>query len=126
METGMRASEELERDQRSPAVARKRVAEACAGLPSDVVDAAMLLTSELVTNAVQHGVGTVVLTVVRDDEGIRVEVCDDGTSVPKARDCDTDAEHGRGLLLLEALATRWGTSDGSAGSGTRVWFVLRG
>lgn len=118
------ASHVLERDDRSPAAARRRVAEACADLPRDLVDTAKLLTSELVSNAVQHGVGQVLLTIHRDDDEVSVEVRDEGAATPEPHCCDPDAEHGRGLALLEALATRWTTSGAESGSGTVVWFCL--
>lgn len=93
---------------------------------------ACLLVSELVTNAVQHSRshlpgGTVTVTVTGTGPGIRVEVTDDGgtASVPAvSRDRSPLAAHGRGLLLVEALADGWGYQRGPAG--TTVWVTLVG
>lgn len=77
---------------------------------------AELLVTELVANAVRHSDsrrpdGMVRITVSdRGDGVIRIEVTDDGsaTDVPHLRPPTDDAEGGRGLLLVQALATRWG------------------
>ena len=77
----------------------------------------MLLTSELVTNSVQHSNsgragGTVTLTLISIPGGIRVEVIDDGAettptvSVDPHRQPDL-ADSGRGLELVEMLSARW-------------------
>lgn len=124
MDTGERACQELERDDRSPTLARRQVASACAGLPPDTVDTAVLLTSELVTNAIHHGAGRVLLSIVRGREHVRVEVRDDGGGTPQSQGGDLDAESGRGLLLLEGLATSWDIADESDGLGTLVSFTL--
>ena len=50
---------------------------------------------------------------------VRVEVCDGSAIVPAVRQPVADAEHGRGLLIVEALSLRWGV-DRTAG-GKRVW-----
>lgn len=91
-------------------------------------DVARLLTSELVTNAVQHTQsrrpgGTVTLVVIDVADGIRVEVSDEGSarSVPVVRDDLTDT-NGRGLFLVQSLADEWGYL--SATGGTTVWFRL--
>ncbi|MFF7642841.1 ATP-binding protein [Streptomyces canus] len=86
------------------------------GLPR-VVDDATLIVSELVTNAVCHGAGPVwhALRYVTGDgatDVVRLEVGDHGqgwggTSVPPAREGDLSCG-GRGLSLVEALASRWG------------------
>jgi anti-sigma regulatory factor (Ser/Thr protein kinase) len=103
-------------------------------------DVAILLTSELVTNAVTHATarrrrdgeaarrgfaaGAVLLVIVADDAGLRVDVHDGCGDLPVLADCpaDADAETGRGLLLVTSLSAEWGfyrTPGGKA-----VYFTL--
>lgn len=90
-----------------------------------------LLVSELVTNAVVHARSDVVLNVTASSDGIRVEVRDASASppVPKAPttldqrgDVIEVGDHGRGLQLVSALATQWGTQR--QGTGKSVWFEV--
>lgn len=124
MERGRRARHVLDHHVRSAAMARQHVSEACEGLSSDVVDVAVLLTSELVGNAVQHGRGAIVLIVERNDHRLRVEVQDDGPGAPAVASRGPLAHDGRGLMLVEALATEWGIYPKASEAGTRVWFGL--
>jgi PAS domain S-box-containing protein len=93
-----------------------------------VEDVAVLLTSELVTNAIRHTEGGLRLRVVRRPGGLRVEVHDrDLQAMPqlhrRAEDGSDDlAEGGRGLQFVAELATRWGVET-LAGS-KQVWFEL--
>lgn len=76
---------------------------------SDLIDTAELLVSELTSNVVKHTGSRPTLRVVRHDDVIRIEVGDDQPGiVPIEHDVDTDAESGRGLLLVSSLATSWG------------------
>jgi anti-sigma regulatory factor (Ser/Thr protein kinase) len=107
----------------SPGSARRRLAAACAGLPQDLVETVLLLTSELVTNAVKYGGDQIVLTV-RDEPGrVTVEVYDDGPRAPRIGAGARQAEGGRGLRLVESLAHEWGTVSDRPGKS--VWFTLR-
>jgi two-component sensor histidine kinase len=91
-----------------------------------VLEVAVLLTSELVTNAVRYGGPLIVLTVHDQADTLRVEVHDDGPWLPVAADRDERATGGRGLQLVESLAHAWGTSARGAGHlGKAVWFALR-
>jgi anti-sigma regulatory factor (Ser/Thr protein kinase) len=92
------------------------------GFP-EVVETAKLLTSELVTNAVQHAGGPLRLGLRRTAFEVIVEVSDNSTSRPTMRPEDPASESGRGLLLIDALSDTWGTRlDDSAKT---VWFALR-
>jgi anti-sigma regulatory factor (Ser/Thr protein kinase) len=90
-------------------------------------DAATLLTSEIVTNAIQHtksGVdgGTVTIVVIGVPSGILVEVIDDGSAgVPLVKG-DLYADAGHGLFMVQQLAAQWGYLRDPAG--TTVWFHL--
>lgn len=82
----------------------------------------MLLTSELVANAVVHGVPPLELTAFAVDGGVRVEVADAGEAALVVRAPDLDGVGGRGLYLVDALATRWGSIEREPGK--VVWFEL--
>jgi anti-sigma regulatory factor (Ser/Thr protein kinase) len=77
------------------------------------LDRVTLLTSELVTNSVNHSDsrldgGTITVTVRAAADRVRVEVTDDGAATAPEMHCDDDlAEAGRGLLLVEAYSLLW-------------------
>jgi len=92
-------------------------------VPQDACDIAVLLTSEVVTNGLLHGKGQVTLrTVALPDSGLRVEVDDDSLGQPAVREQQLDAEHGRGMAMVEMLATRWGCLPRAGGK--TVWFEV--
>ena len=78
-----------------------------------------LLTSELVTNAVLHAAGEIDVHVVLGDGVVRVGVTDHGPGLPSRKPDDDGATTGRGLLLVERLATDWGVAP--TGRGKTVW-----
>ncbi|MBT2471874.1 ATP-binding protein [Streptomyces sp. ISL-66] len=88
-----------------------------------LAEAAELALTELVTNVVRHvpDRGCVVL-ILRQPQGLRVEVADGCPAPPRvaARDGDGLSEGGRGLLLVEAVTDRWGTDPDPTGK--TVWF----
>ncbi|MCG7529309.1 ATP-binding protein [Streptomyces sp. OfavH-34-F] len=92
----------------------------------DTREAAVLIVSELVTNAVVHTASARVLCELRCLEGrLRVSVQDQGHQ--PGGPClgrGADDEHGRGLLLVDSLATAWGSRDAGDGSGRIVWAEL--
>jgi hypothetical protein len=86
-------------------------------------DAAALLTSELVTNAIRHETGPAVVLVIAWSCGeLRVDVHDTACSLPMVADLPADAETGRGLLLVAALSAEWGCYRTPAGKA--VYFTL--
>ncbi|MEU7203546.1 PAS domain S-box protein [Streptomyces sp. NPDC045470] len=88
-----------------------------------LADTALLLSSELLTNAVCHARGPLTLRVWYSARELGVEVVDGSTPRPRARVADTAEENGRGLMLVEALADAWGTRPDAVGK--TVWFTLR-
>ena len=87
------------------------------------VDTAVLLTSELVTNALRHETGgTITLTITCVCGQLRVDVHDTSRRVPMPVNTPVDAEAGRGLLLVSRLATDWGFHPTHAGKA--VYFTL--
>ncbi|MFD8754313.1 ATP-binding protein [Kitasatospora sp. NPDC059577] len=103
-----------------------------AGLPSGerYADTAELLLGELFANAVQHSDAPddrlieVRFAVIRDR--LRIEVHDAGTGRPSlpTAPATADAECGRGLFLVNALAERWGCCPRSGGIGKFVWALI--
>lgn len=110
----------------APATARRFVTEHAADLPTRVRYDAQLLVSEIVTNAVVHGRPTITLRVSIDPPGIGVAVHDTGESLPGAPPDGVDpaAPSGRGLLIVQALATAWGITPSDPEPGKTVWFRL--
>ncbi len=90
--------------------------------PPEVTETAVLLVSELVTNAVKFGAGSEITLVVDIREPVRVEIHDaiPGT-LPKPRG-SVEEPGGRGLLLVDRLADSWGVEPTHAGKS--VWFEL--
>jgi hypothetical protein len=90
----------------------------------DPDEVAVLLTSEVVSNAVVHAATRLALDVCWDDDGqtLRVEVRDGDVRPPRNRHPSVDAVGGRGIMLVESLARRWGSEP--YGEGKVVWFEL--
>ena len=104
--------------------ARRHVLGACVGMSTETVTTALLLVTELVSNAVQHGSGTVVLAVAREGGGLRVEVYDESPDMPVVLEPESLMEHGAGMRLVATLASSWGVAPLDGQPGKRVWFVL--
>ena len=143
-DAGIRLSRVVRLASRLSAVAAARTeVEAAIGAWCVAVDpdVAILLTSELVTNAVTHATAhsrrngraarrgfaaeAVLLVIAADGAGLRVDVHDGSGDLPVLADCpaEPDAETGRGLLLVTSLSAEWGfyrTPGGKA-----VYFILR-
>lgn len=112
-------------DIRAPEAARRSLETLRPSLDEGVVDGAILLVSELVTNSVRHAElgpeDTIALRVLTKPTALRVEVADPGPGFDPAAVGDPDGDGGWGLWLLDRIATRWGTSDDDD---SRVWFEL--
>lgn len=91
----------------------------------EMSDAVELGVTELLANVVRHVPDrrcTLLLLRQADGAGVRVEVTDGNSRLPlRAARVDDDAECGRGLVLLDAVADRWGAVPGAEG-GKTVWF----
>lgn len=92
-------------------------------LEHDLHDA-VLLASELATNAVVHARSAFEVAVSTDDGHLRVEVSDADPGVPQVQWVPAGATSGRGLLIVETLASAWGVTP-LEGGGKTVWFELR-
>ena len=86
-------------------------------------DIAVLLTSELVTNAISHEAGTTIMLSVTSSFGqLRVDVHDTSRTWPVLMDASADAEAGRGLMLVATFSATWGIYRTPAGKA--VYFTL--
>ncbi|HEU0104270.1 MAG TPA: ATP-binding protein [Mycobacteriales bacterium] len=114
-------------DATAPAAARAwlRVVN-CSTHSGALMDDATLLVSELVTNAVRYGGPPIVLAVDCDGVALDVRVRDGAADLPVPRPVTSDAEDGRGYVLLDMISDRWGVEPELQGmQGKEVWFHLR-
>jgi anti-sigma regulatory factor (Ser/Thr protein kinase) len=109
----------------TPAAARRFIRSALESVEADpvVVETAELLTTELVTNAIVHAASKSHLYIRAAKGVVRVEVTDPDDRLPSMAAPDTDAPGGRGLIIVNGLASAWGVAR-AAGVGKTVWFEL--
>jgi anti-sigma regulatory factor (Ser/Thr protein kinase) len=87
-----------------------------------VFDTVVLLTSEVVSNAVLHACSPIDVTVEIGSHAVRVQVCDE---LPGLREAPDRSRHGgMGLVLVAAMASHWGISARGDGAGKSVWFEV--
>jgi anti-anti-sigma factor len=120
---------ELEREPSSPSRARAEVREALEGrLDQSDIATVVLLTSELVTNAVIHpkapDASTLGLEISVHDDGVRIAVEDPGEGFDPVAPATSSGRGGRGLFLVDRCAASWGArrTQGERGSRFCVWF----
>jgi anti-sigma regulatory factor (Ser/Thr protein kinase) len=101
------------------AAARSFVIGALPLASSDLVEDAALVASEMVTNAVLHGDSAFRVHVSSDVLGVRIAVEDAVAGVVVPRIAEPDALNGRGLVIVDALSTRWGCEPRPGGK--LVW-----
>jgi anti-sigma regulatory factor (Ser/Thr protein kinase) len=111
----------------SPAQARRLTRTRLTGwsVCEDTCDTAALVVSELVTNAIMHTASEVVVCELHDrDDVVRIAVRDEGCApgAPHPSPRRPEEEHGRGLLLVDALSHSWGAQE--HGPGLMVWAEL--
>ena len=123
-ENGPRAVRDLPRDLLSVREARRFLREVLArwGL-RHVEDAAQLVVSELVTNAITHAASDCQLRLLRSTTTVRVEVVDGGAGTPDPGPSDLVGESGRGMHIVTVLSRAWGTEELAQG-GKVVWAEL--
>jgi anti-sigma regulatory factor (Ser/Thr protein kinase) len=112
----------LPADASSCPAARRFVVDVLKEAPEEIRDSAGLLTSEAVTNALLHAAGPITVEVKQHDDRYRVEVRDASRLGPTEKHYEADDVTGRGLQLLNKLATTWGWQP--TRSGKVVWFDL--
>jgi anti-sigma regulatory factor (Ser/Thr protein kinase) len=98
-------------------------------IPEEVTETAVLLLSELMTNAYRHAKVSpgreIWARCALDDDRLRVWVTDASDTLPTPRNASPDDEAGRGLALVAALADDWGATPQEHGIGKTVWFEVR-
>jgi anti-sigma regulatory factor (Ser/Thr protein kinase) len=85
-------------------------------------DTVALLVSEVATNALVHGAGQVRVRILPVAGGVRVEVHDGSHVLPAKREATVLDEGGRGVALVEALSSSWGSQADDEGK--TVWFEV--
>jgi hypothetical protein len=101
---------------------RSGLRELMTGTDPGVRDVAVLLTDELLSNAVVHGGGRFSVTAEVAAGTLRVAVADDSPARPHVLHVSAEREHGRGMAIVSALAGAWGCDPD--GRGKVVWFSL--
>ncbi|MFJ4082291.1 ATP-binding protein [Streptomyces iakyrus] len=125
---GRRFRFELAAHAGSPAQARRLTRARLTGwsVCEDTCDSAALVVSELVTNAIVHTASTHIVCELHDgDDLVRIAVRDEGCAPGQphaASRTRPEEEHGRGLLLVDALCHSWGAQEN--GPGLLVWAEL--
>ena len=117
----------LSADRTSPAAARARVRAAMGSRgPGEMREAAEVVVSELVTNAVRYGTEPISLALSVAADDLRIEVCDAESDVAAVapRDPSPGEPTGRGLRLVEVLSKSWGVVGHGDGRGKTVWAVV--
>jgi anti-sigma regulatory factor (Ser/Thr protein kinase) len=94
-----------------------------------LADAFAYGATELMANAVLHGCrrihdGTITVSVRCDGQRIRLKVQDPSAEQPRVRDVADDETSGRGMLIVQAFADRWGVEAPSEGAGKAVWMEM--
>lgn len=110
----------------APHLARSFVEAHARGLDDQLLDDALLLVSELVTNAVDHGHEAITLYLRVHPPGIGVGVKDEGAAFPSIAIVapKVGTASGRGLLIVDTVASSWGITPENPPPGKTVWFEL--
>jgi anti-sigma regulatory factor (Ser/Thr protein kinase) len=121
---------QLRRDPAQVSQARRLVRDTLAEWGLDgYIDHTMLISSELVTNALRHGAGMISMRLHRTRHDLRIEVHDHGAGRPLRRHAGTGDDSGRGLAVIDALISMYdghlGCTDDATGPGKTVYVVMR-
>ena len=110
----------------APSHARAWVRARTPQLPHNVREDALLMISELVTNAVRHGSTDVELSLCVLPDRVRIAVYDGSDELPVVPSANpsVDRPTGRGLLIVAATASDWGVSRAEGRTGKTVWVEL--
>jgi anti-sigma regulatory factor (Ser/Thr protein kinase) len=116
---------DFEVDSSSPAAARRFVHQLLDSWDlDDLSEIVELLVSEVVTNVVRHAQTDGSISMSRTADGVRVEVSDSAGGRPEPLTPEPRQPTGRGLAIVEAMASRWGVAGAPDGTGKSVWFEV--
>lgn len=122
--TTPRAEIELPANAAAAQIARGFLTDAVCPLHAvPVLEDALLLTSETITNAVTHGAPPIVLAVDCAETHMEIRVRDANPAPPTRRDPSPFDVGGRGIMLVDVLSAAWGVEPASP-TGKEVWFRL--
>jgi anti-sigma regulatory factor (Ser/Thr protein kinase) len=115
-------------DANAPGLARDYLSRYAAFVSDDVLDDAHVRVTELVTNAIRYGRPEIRLQLNASPPKIGVAIHDAGSARPHlaSQPPPPTAEHGRGLLIVDALANAWGVIATEHPTGKTVWFEVGG
>jgi anti-sigma regulatory factor (Ser/Thr protein kinase) len=88
-----------------------------------LLDDALMVSSELVTNAVTHAQSSCRIRLTLNPARLRIAVMDAGVGTPEPMPPSQTEEHGRGLYMVDAVTTAWGLEE-VPGDGKLVWAEL--
>jgi anti-sigma regulatory factor (Ser/Thr protein kinase) len=110
----------------APAVARTYLNEHAGWLAPNLLDDALIVVSEIVTNAINYGRPAITLCLRSHPPSVGVEIHDTGARLPRPPTTAPAASepNGRGLLIVNALARHWGVIESSPPPGKTVWFEI--
>jgi anti-sigma regulatory factor (Ser/Thr protein kinase) len=111
----------LDAGRRAPRDARRAITNLLAGRDRAAAEQAVLLTSELVTNAVMYGVTPIVVDAILDGDIVHISVSDRADQLP-VRSVSAGPQGGFGLQIVEDIADAWGVDPHEQGKA--VWFEL--
>jgi anti-sigma regulatory factor (Ser/Thr protein kinase) len=112
-------------NRKSVAASRQFVGDAVVDLPDELREAAILMMSELATNAIVHAATGFEVGIDRSVDWLRIAVTDVGGGEPELQSPSSSDPHGRGLQIVKELSDEWGMIDNDDHSGKTVWCALR-
>jgi anti-sigma regulatory factor (Ser/Thr protein kinase) len=119
----MKVTRAFEHAPASVTAARRFVTSTLQDIPAETLDSVELMVSELASNCIRHADTGFEITVIETDSAIRIEASDEGEGEPHMRTPGPTEPDGRGLQIVDMLASSWGFERLRRG-GKTVWFTL--
>jgi anti-sigma regulatory factor (Ser/Thr protein kinase) len=114
----------LPRERRTAADARDWLRQFLSGrVPEPLTEDALLVVSELATNALRHGLGDVAVRAAIEDGELQLSVTDSGSELPELQPIDPTRVGGLGLRIVDELSAAWGVAPFPGGK--TVWATVR-